>query len=247
MNLSGYCQTTNTDTSFNKVHLEGYIGVNLNFSPSNSMPLNFWAFYDYRDERYWQFDKYYPLLDNLNGASAIWTLESQPEIGIRFLNLKNDLVGFGFNLVLTGNKSKAILTSNEKDAKAELTFNGQETRIMFQPSMGFKINKFYSQFNLVLGLGFNKNYDSFLTVTDENGIQTTMSYDNDLFYNLDYSIGIGFGIKYEILKKMNLGLTYNVYRVNTSAYQSSGSLDFSKWVNGYWNNSFALTLGYEIK
>ena len=181
--------------------------------------------------------------------SASWRLAPQAEIGIRLVSLRYDAAGLGFNLLVTGNSSTTTYSTHNDKAKAELTFEGQETRVILQPAVSVRVlEKALYMFHLNFGMGFNKNYDSFLTVTDEYGQQTKLSHDNDLFYNLDYSFGFGFGFKYEIVKKTYLALTYNLYRVNTSAHKNPALLDITGLfkVNGYWNNSFGLTLGYAI-
>ncbi len=238
-------QIMEDESSAKRLKIEAYVGGNYSFSSSTSLPLNHWAYYEFE---YWpkaQVTEYHQLVNGLDTAPANWTLNPQLEIGIRLFYLKGDNFGIGFNLVFTGNSSSAVLSHETEEAKAELFFQGKEKRIIFQPLIGNKIGKYYYNLFLDLGVGFNKNYDSHRIITDQYGIKTRTSYAKDLFYNVDYSVGLGFGLKYEIMDRVNVGLTYNVYRVNTGEYKSTGILS-SKFVNGFWNNSIGLSLGYNL-
>lgn len=238
-------QGLEADPFSKKLKIEAYVGGSFNFSISTSLPLNHWAYYEFE---YWpqsQVADYHGLVEGLDTTAANWTLEPQAEIGIRLFYLRDDTFGIGFNLVFTANSSSALLVNEMGDARAELYFKGKENRIMFQPLMVFKSDRFYYNFFLDLGIGFNKEYDSHRIITDEKGNKTRRSYANDLFYNVDYSVGAGLGLKYNLIDRVNVGLTYNFYRVNTGEYESTAILS-SKFVNGFWNNSIVLSLGYEL-
>ena len=44
--LQAFCQSSTLEKSYYKPHFEAYVGVNFNFTPSNTIPLDFLAFYN---------------------------------------------------------------------------------------------------------------------------------------------------------------------------------------------------------
>lgn len=222
-----------------------FAAVNYNFSNSSRPPLNFWSFYNYNEPPYDQFDQYYPLLEQLNGSTGTWELGPTIEIGARVLEAKGS-ANWGAELSITHNSSKWQATSISNGAKADLFFQGDELRLTFRPTFGAQIGRFSWAFQLVLGLGFAKNYESYLIVTEPNGESTELLNDNDNFYNVDYSAGLGSILEYTLNSSLSLGLHYTLYSVNTSPAASGGFLDFTPLVNGFWNNSLGIRFIYHF-
>lgn len=224
---------------------EIFIGGNYNFSGSTGTPLNIWKFYDYNNpEIYTDFIDEVQELSDLENETK-WTFEPQFELGYRYLKLKNNLKGAGINIVLTGNHSSATIRGVQDDKYAEFHFSGSEMRMMIQPSYVFRVERIYFQANLVFGLGFSKNYQSYIRLIEANSADRIVFPDHDYYYKVDYSLGLGFGMRFEILEKINLGLNYNLYRINYSPYELEGWLPL-KYVNYAVNNSISVSLGYRI-
>ncbi len=228
-----------------KYQVEVYAGGNFSISPSESPALNFFAFYNYRDAKYSSFSGYYPLLDKLENTDAVWKLEPAYEFGTRLL-LFSGAACIGLNLNVTQNASKATVTQQQDTATAQLIFEGKEWRVLLKPSIGYKKEKLHLYGNLIVGLGLGKQYNSYLIVTEGEQKQTRLPYDNDYFKSADFTYGLGFGADYYLSKKINIGLAYNLYRVKTSPYKTTQTFDFKRFVNGYWSNTFSLTLGYQL-
>lgn len=222
-----------------------YLAVNYNFSNASRPPLNFWAFYNYNEAPYAEFNRYYPLLNKLNGVKGIWTLQPSIEIGTRVLESMGNAI-YGAELVFTYNSSNWVATSTASGAKAELHFQGNELRLMFKPTFGAQINRFTLAGQFILGLGFNKNYNTHLLITEPNGQSTRLTNENDRFYNVDFSVGLGALVEYAISSSIRLGLQYAIYSVNTSPSINSGFLDFTPLVNGFWNNNLGLRVAYQF-
>lgn len=244
--LTALAQNSIVNSSSIRLHIETFIGVNFNYSDSKNIPLNATAFYEFIYPPNSPSPEYNQLIAGLDKSEANWTLKPQPEIGLRIYYDKNDLFGYGLNFVYTSNNSTATLRSETQNEKAELSFVGKENRIMFQPITGFKINRLHAQVNLTLGLGFNKRYDTQISITDGNGFKRIIPYHNDHFYTVDYSLGVGCGIVYDLKDKINLGISYNAYLVNTSPYIVPEGIAI-KIANGYLNHSISLSLGYDLQ
>lgn len=246
--LNAKGQNSNSDSN-DDTYFEIFLGGNFNFTPSSSYPLNFWAFYefDYSQINSSYSRLYSPLLIDLNWKDAKWSLKPQRELGIKLHKIMNDEASFGLNFVFTQNRTTAIVSNETDSTKAQLIFEGSESRIMIQPSVGFLDNRFRTNFNLILGLGINKDYDTYLIIDDEFNNQNTFSNYINNFYTIDYSVGLGVSASYNFFKGLNIGLAYNLYRVNISPYIVSGIFDgLFRFTNGFWNNSISLRLGVEL-
>jgi opacity protein-like surface antigen len=224
-----------------------YVQANYNWTNTSYGANHFWVDYNHHEPEYWPLYQYDPLLNNLNWQEATWQLQPTPQIG--FAISTNNTAGFfaSAHLVLTGNNATCTVTSAEKGAVATLEFIGKEMRVMLQPAMGYRANNFFFDGRLILGFGFAKQYSSTLHIVDENNIEYNFQSDYDNFYNSDFSVGAGIGIGYFITPQVAIQAKLETYRVNTSRFQSSQWLDFSRFNNGYWNNTVALAVCYQFK
>lgn len=246
--LNAKGQNSNSDTN-DRTYFEIFLGGNLNFTPSTSYPLNFWAFYkfDYSQINSSYSRLYSPLLIDLNWKDAKWSLKPQGELGFKLHRIIGEQASVGLNVVYTQNLTTAVVTNETDSTKVQLIFEGRESRIMFQPTIGAIENRFRLNFNFIFGLGINKDYDTYLIIDDEFNNQSTFNNYINNFYTIDYSVGLGVSASYNFFKGLNIGLAYSVYRVNISPYIVSGIFDgLFRFTNGYWNNSISLRLGVEL-
>lgn len=129
------------DIGYQKGKVEVSLLFNYNSTFSTGSPLNLYRFYDYRD--YWEYSQYYPIFHELQNAKAEYEL--RPQFGLNF-NLFSPTV-FNFNLGLgveyTQNRIKSLSTEINSSAKAELFFEGEESRVLLKPFVGYRIPKLY--------------------------------------------------------------------------------------------------------
>lgn len=239
------CSGTDTirnDFGYRKGKVEISFLLNYNSTISNGSPLNLSEFYDYTN--YWENSQYYPIFHQLHNAKADYELQSQFGLNLNlftpaFLNLH-----IGLGIEYTKNKFKSLSTEIHSSAKAELLFEGKESRLLFKPLLAYATDNFYIYGNLIVGYGFSRNFQTYLRITDLDNNTVTGIYqpEHNHFHYKNLSFGFGFGLAYVFDNGVNLGFAYNNYWIGIS--RSFEFLDFTS--HGFWNNSFSISVGYDL-
>ena len=230
------------DTRDRKCKVDVSLLFNYNSTVSTGNPLNIYKFYDYTT--YWEYSQYYPIFHELQNAKADYELQPQFGLNLNFFAPIYGSLHIGLGIEYTQNKFKSLSTEIVSSAKAELFFEGEESRFLFKPLLAFRDDNFYMYGNLIVGYGFSRNFQTSLRVTDLDSNTVTGEYkpDQEYFHNKNLSFGYGLRLAYVFDNGVSLGFDYNNYWIGIS--RSFGFLSLQ--AHGFWKNSFSLSVGFDL-
>jgi len=227
----------------NKFEIAVQAQYSYSYIKSTKEPLQSWMFYKGNDE----IGLYNSAMQNgLSDQPAVWEISNQPSFGVSLRYTIQGLLYFSFDI----SASKIYFNSYQEYSIygdfGQLYFSGNENRIHFKPTVGGYIKRFSPYFNVLVGVGFNKKYETYINFYQKNGnvkrIEPTYKY----FYKKDWTLGFGLGLDYFVFKKkMAVGVNYEVYRVSISPYVSSNLWELlPRFPNGFWHNKIGLRVTY---
>ncbi|MFO8086218.1 MAG: outer membrane beta-barrel protein [Bacteroidales bacterium] len=233
---------TGDDIRHRKYKVEVSVLFNYNSTISTGSPLSLYNFYDYRN--YWEYSQYYPIFHELQNAKANYELRPQFGLNLNLFAPTYTNLHIGLGIEYTQNKFKSLSTEILSSAKAELFFEGEESRFLFKPLLAYRKHNFYMYVNLIAGYGFSRNFNTYLRVTDLDSNTVTGEYkpDQEYFHDKNLSFGYGFSLAYVFDSRISLGVAYNNYWIGISR-----SFDFLVLQShGFWKNSFSISVGYDL-
>lgn len=230
------------DLGYQKARVDVSLFYSYNSSFSSGSPLNLYRFYHYTD--YWEYNQYPSVFHELNNAKADYEIKPHFALNVNFFSPTLVHINLGLGLEYTENRITSLSTEINSSAKAELFFEGQESRLLVKPFIGYRIPKFYIYGNLIAGYGFSRSFESSLRVTDLKSNTVTSVYrpDKEYFHDQNVSFGVGFSFAYIFDNGINLGFAYSLYWIGISR-----SFEFlAIQSHGFWQNSYSISLGYDL-
>jgi hypothetical protein len=238
-----WCQDIKPDDlGYQKARVDVSLLYSYNSSFSTGSPLNLYRFYHYTD--YWEYNQNPSVFIGLKNAKADYEIKPHYALNVNFFSPTLFHFNLGIGLEYTENRIKSLSTESNSSAKAELFFEGKESRLLLKPFVGFRIPKFYISGNVIAGYGFSRNFETTLTVRDLKSNIVTSVYrpDKEYFHDQNVSFGVGFSFAYIFDNGINLGFAYSLYWIGISR-----SFEFlAIQSHGLWQNSYSISLGYDL-